>query len=122
MIMIVNPTMSFAVKYGWNGILSVFLFSPSGLFDPVWCKNSRWIIVIAAIANGIRKCSAKNRIRVALSGFVRCVCRRIQRIMRLPLRVVFVGYCAHCWELSDDNTSMQFRNVLHFRVNCINAS
>ena len=25
----------------WN--LSVFLFNRSGLFDPVWCKNSRWI-------------------------------------------------------------------------------
>ena len=38
---IVNPRISFTVKYGWNGILSVFLFNPSGLFDPVWCRNSR---------------------------------------------------------------------------------
>jgi hypothetical protein len=38
---IMNHTMSFTVKYGWNGILSVFLFSPSGLFDPVWCRNNR---------------------------------------------------------------------------------
>ena len=30
-----NPKMSFTVKYGWNGILSVFLFNPSGLLDPV---------------------------------------------------------------------------------------
>jgi hypothetical protein len=66
-IVIVNPTMSLAVKYGWKGILSVFLFSPSGLFDPVWCRNRRRIIVIAVIANGIRKWSAKNRVRVALS-------------------------------------------------------
>jgi hypothetical protein len=34
-IMIANPRMSFTEKYGWNGILSVFLFNPSGLFDPV---------------------------------------------------------------------------------------
>ena len=30
-----NPRISFTVKYGWNGIVSVFWFSPSGLFDPV---------------------------------------------------------------------------------------
>jgi hypothetical protein len=24
-----------SIMYGWNGILSVFLFNPSGLFDPV---------------------------------------------------------------------------------------
>jgi hypothetical protein len=30
-IMIANPKMSFTVKKGWNGILSVFLSSPSGL-------------------------------------------------------------------------------------------
>jgi len=41
MIMIANPKMSFTVKYGWNGILSVFLLRPNGLFDPVWCRNSR---------------------------------------------------------------------------------
>jgi hypothetical protein len=29
-IITANPTMSFTVKYGWNGILSVFLFNPSG--------------------------------------------------------------------------------------------
>ena len=33
--MIVNPRISFVVKYGWKGILSVFLFNPNGLFDPV---------------------------------------------------------------------------------------
>jgi hypothetical protein len=31
-----NPKISFTVKYGWNGILSVFLFNPKGLFDSVW--------------------------------------------------------------------------------------
>jgi hypothetical protein len=45
----------------------VFLFSPNGLFDPVWCRNSRWVITIALIRNGIRKCSAKNRVSVSLS-------------------------------------------------------
>jgi hypothetical protein len=65
--MIANPRMSLTVKYGWNGILSVFLFSPGGLFDPVWCRNSRWINTIPAITKGIRKCSAKNRVSVALS-------------------------------------------------------
>jgi len=36
----------------------VFLLGPNGLFDPVW---------YAAIANGIRKCSVKNHVKVALS-------------------------------------------------------
>jgi hypothetical protein len=35
-----------------------FLFSPSKVFDPVWCRNSRWIIVIAAVVNGNGKCNA----------------------------------------------------------------
>ena len=58
MIKIVNPRMYSATKYGWNGILLVFLLGPNGLFDPVW---------YAAIANGIRKCSVKNHVKVALS-------------------------------------------------------
>jgi hypothetical protein len=62
-----NPTMSLVTKYGWNGILSVSLFKPSGLFDPVWCRNSRCTIARAAITNGIRKWRAKNRVNVALS-------------------------------------------------------
>ena len=41
MMVIANPKMSFTVKYGLNGILSTFLFNPNGLFDPVWCRNSR---------------------------------------------------------------------------------
>jgi hypothetical protein len=32
---IMKPTMSFVVKYGWNGILPVSLFNPNGLLDPV---------------------------------------------------------------------------------------
>jgi hypothetical protein len=59
--------MSLVVKYGWNGILSVSLFNPIGLFDPVWCRNSRCTITNAAMTNGMRKCSVKNRVSVALS-------------------------------------------------------
>jgi hypothetical protein len=39
----------------FTGILSIFLFTPSGLFDPVWCKNNKWIITIAIITNGKMK-------------------------------------------------------------------
>lgn len=28
------------VKYGWKGIMSIFLFIPVQLFDPVRCRNS----------------------------------------------------------------------------------
>jgi hypothetical protein len=62
-----NPIMSFVVKYGWNGILSVSLFNPMGLLDPVWCRNSSCTITSAVIINGIRKCSVKNRVSVGLS-------------------------------------------------------
>ena len=58
MINIVNLRMSFAAKYGWNGILSVFLLLLMG------CLNPSGIAVIAA---GIRKCSVKNNVKVALS-------------------------------------------------------
>ena len=50
-----KPTMSLVTKYGWNGILSVSLFRPRGLFDPVWCRNNRCTIASAAITNGMRK-------------------------------------------------------------------
>jgi hypothetical protein len=45
----------------------LFFFNPNWLFDPVWCRNNRWINTIAAITNSSRKCSAKNRVSVALS-------------------------------------------------------
>lgn len=64
---IINPKISLNEKYGWNGILSMFLLIPNGLFDPVWCKNRRWIIVIAATIKGKTKCKVKNRVKVALS-------------------------------------------------------
>jgi len=37
------------------------LSNPSGLLDPVWCRNNTWINTITAVTNGIRKCTAKNR-------------------------------------------------------------
>jgi hypothetical protein len=55
MIKIVNPRMSFAAKYGWNGILSVFSLLLMGYLNP------------SRIANGIRKWSVKNHVKVALS-------------------------------------------------------
>jgi hypothetical protein len=33
--MIMNPIISLDEKYGWNGILSLLLVRPKGLFDPV---------------------------------------------------------------------------------------
>lgn len=38
---ITNPNMSLNEKQGWNGTLSEFELIPSGLFDPVWCKNNK---------------------------------------------------------------------------------
>lgn len=61
------PKISLEEKYGWNGILSKFELVPNGLLEPVSCKNSRWIITIAAIINGRIKWKAKNRFKVALS-------------------------------------------------------
>lgn len=62
-----NPKMSLKEKKGWNEILSEFELIPIGLFDPVWCKKSRWTIVRAAIINGKRKWTEKKRVSVALS-------------------------------------------------------
>lgn len=62
-----KPRRSLYEKYGWKEILSASEFSPAGLFDPVSCRNRRWITVAAAIINGRRKWNAKNRVSVALS-------------------------------------------------------
>lgn len=64
---IMNPSRSFVEKYGWNGILSWFLFVPSGLLDPLSCRNRRWIITMAVTMNGRMKWNVKNRVSVALS-------------------------------------------------------
>lgn len=45
----------------------MFLFSPKGLFEPVWCKNIMCRADKAAATKGIKKCKAKNRFKVALS-------------------------------------------------------
>jgi len=46
--------------------LSKFGFLPMGLFEPVICKDARWMIVRAAKTIGMIKCKAKNRVNVAL--------------------------------------------------------
>jgi hypothetical protein len=51
----INPKISLVEKYGWNGILSLLELTPSGLFDPVWCKNSRCTIDIPATIKGSKK-------------------------------------------------------------------
>jgi len=59
-----SGVMSFLEKKGWNVILSILVFVPIGLEDPVWCSARRCAIIIAAIAMGKKKCRAKNRVRV----------------------------------------------------------
>jgi len=63
----INPKRSLKEKYGWNEILSVFELIPRGLFDPVWWRNNKWIIIKAATMKGKRKWMEKNRVSVALS-------------------------------------------------------
>lgn len=65
--LIINPKESLIEKYGWNGILSRFLFVPKGLFDPVWWRNIRCKITKNRTINGRIKCKAKNRFKVGLS-------------------------------------------------------
>jgi hypothetical protein len=62
-----KPNTSLILKYGWNLSLSKFLFTPSGLFLPVWCKNIKCNTLMALIINGNKKCREKNRVRVGLS-------------------------------------------------------
>ncbi|WP_247869812.1 hypothetical protein, partial [Herbaspirillum sp. ST 5-3] len=45
----------------------MFIGVPKGLFDPVSCKNTIWVITKTANANGKIKCKEKNRVKVALS-------------------------------------------------------
>lgn len=66
-IKIITPNRSFLEKYGWNGILSKFLFNPNGFLDPVVWRNNRWIIENPLITKGNKKCKEKNRVNVALS-------------------------------------------------------
>lgn len=59
--------MSLNEKYGWKGILSTLELIPRGLLEPVWWRNNKWIIVIAATIKGKIKWNVKNRVNVALS-------------------------------------------------------
>lgn len=61
---IIIPNKSFEVKNGWNWILSLFMEIFKGFDDPVVCKVSMWIRVIAVITNGNKKWSEKNRVKV----------------------------------------------------------
>jgi len=55
---------SLIVNVGWNLILSICVFVPVGLEDPVTCRVIRWIRAIAEMAMGTRKWREKNRFRV----------------------------------------------------------
>lgn len=57
---------SFVEKKGVKGLLSKFGFTPLGKFDPFWCKDAKWIKIIPASKKGIKKWSAKNRLKVAI--------------------------------------------------------
>lgn len=61
---IINPKRSFDVKNGWNWILSLFIEIFTGFDDPFVCKVNMWMIVIAVIMNGSKKCSEKKRVSV----------------------------------------------------------
>jgi len=51
----------------WKGTRSLLQLIPSGLFEPVWCRNTKCKNITAAIINGRIKWNAKNRFSVALS-------------------------------------------------------
>lgn len=54
---------SFLEKNGWKFVFSAWFF-PSGLDEPVSCKNDKCKITKAAISSGMMKCREKNRVRV----------------------------------------------------------
>jgi len=60
-----DPKESLILKKGWKGILSMFGFIPVGEFDPVICKDIKWIIISALKMNGSKKWIIKNRFNVA---------------------------------------------------------
>jgi len=55
---------SLFVNSGLNLTLSMFVFVFVGFEDPFSCKNIKWMIIMAKITNGIRKCREKNRLKV----------------------------------------------------------
>lgn len=61
------PIKSLILKYGWNGILSMFIEVPKGFEEPVSWRRVMWIITSKEIIKGIIKCNAKKRVKVGLS-------------------------------------------------------
>lgn len=57
--------LSFHVKYGWNGDLSIFGFILNEFDDPLICRAIRCKITIKVKIKGIMKCNMKNRDNVA---------------------------------------------------------
>ena len=55
---------SLIVNDGWNFTLSNWVFVPVGLDDPLTCRAIRWMMIIAEIIIGTKKCNEKNRFRV----------------------------------------------------------
>jgi len=57
--------LSFHVKYGWNGDLSLLGFNLIGFEDPLMCRVIRCRITMEIKMNGNVKCIIKNRDSVA---------------------------------------------------------
>lgn len=58
---------SFLEKKGWKFIISILLFLPIGLLDPVECSKTKCNITKAVKIIGIMKCKEKKRESVAFS-------------------------------------------------------
>lgn len=50
-----NPRISLIVKNGWKEILSLLGFIPVGEFDPLICKDAKWMMIAADKIKGRRK-------------------------------------------------------------------
>lgn len=61
---IVSNNISLCEWYGWNGILSMSEFVPSGLVEPFVCRSIICREDNEIMTNGRIKCRAKNRVRV----------------------------------------------------------
>lgn len=61
---IITGTKSLIDIIGWKFILSVFVFVTIGFDDPFSWSEIRWIIIVAIIIIGTKKCSEKNRFNV----------------------------------------------------------
>jgi len=64
-IIVITNKVSFHVKYGWNGDLSMFGLFLIGLDDPVMCRAIKCTRTKNKRMNGKRKCNMKNRDSVA---------------------------------------------------------